>query len=200
MAAGRRKAKRATPEHEDLSKPSRWRLQHGDFGEPVREADPETGVPVAHRRAVDTLGVMLANGSITPEMHEAGVIFRGHFRAAALDTLRAMPLMRISGGTSDPLTERQIAARQKVAAALEALGGHGSAAGSCAWHVLGCEASVREWATRQGWGGKLVGHSQAQGILVAALGVLAWHYGLNRGRPGAANHSGAELGTERRHP
>jgi hypothetical protein len=48
--AGKRKAKRA--EREDLSKPSRWRLQHGGFGEPVREADPETGTPVQYRRAV----------------------------------------------------------------------------------------------------------------------------------------------------
>lgn len=178
--AGRRKAKRATREREDLSKPSKWRLQHGDFGEPVREADPETGVPVAHRRAVDTLGAMLANGTITPAMHEAGVIFRGHFRAAALDALRAMPLVRISGGAGDPLTERHVAARRKVGAALEALGGQDSAAGSCVWHVVGCEASIREWATRQGWGGRSVGHSQAQGILVAALGVLAAHYGLER--------------------
>ncbi|WP_149538810.1 DUF6456 domain-containing protein [Siccirubricoccus phaeus] len=180
MAAGRRKAKRATPEREDLSKPSKWRLQHGDFGEPVREADPETGVPVAHRRAVDTLGAMLANGTITPAMHEAGVIFRGHFRAAALDTLRAMPLLRLPRGTGDALTERHLTARRKVAAALEALGGHDGATGSCAWHVLGCEASIREWAARQGWGGRSLGHSQAQGILVAALCVLAGHYGLAR--------------------
>lgn len=183
--AGRRRVKRATPEREDLSKPSPWRLQHGGFGEPVRGADPETGAPVAHRRAVDTLGAMLANGTITPAMHEAGAIFRAQFRAAALDTLRAMPLLRLPAGTGDPLTERHVNARRKVAAALEALGGQDSAAGSCVWYVVGCEASVREWATRQGWGGRAVGHSQAQGMLVAALGVLAGHYGLTR-RPRAA--------------
>jgi hypothetical protein len=37
---------------------------------------------------------------------------------------------------------------------------------------------MREWAARQGWGGRPVGHTQAQGILVAALGMLAKHYGL----------------------
>ncbi len=80
--AGKRKAKRVV---EELSKPSKWRLQHGGFSDPIRSADPETGTPVAHRRAVDTLGMMLAHGSITPQMHEAGCIFRTLFRSAALD-------------------------------------------------------------------------------------------------------------------
>jgi hypothetical protein len=44
--------------------------------------------------------------------------------------------------------------------------------------VLGLECSLREWATRQGWSGRHVHHVHAQGILVAALGVLAVHYGL----------------------
>ena len=178
--AAKRKSKRPVIGKEDLSKPSPWRLQHGGFGEPVRAEDPETGTPVAHRRAVDTLGAMLANGTITPAMHDAGVTFRGQFRAAALNTLRAAPLIRISGGSWDPLTERHVNARRKVADVMEALGGHDSAAGSCIWHVVGCEASIREWATRQGWGGRAVGHSQAQGILVAGLGVLAAHLRLGR--------------------
>jgi hypothetical protein len=44
--------------------------------------------------------------------------------------------------------------------------------------VLGCGRSVREWALRQGWGGRPVRQEQAQGMLVAALGLLAAHYGL----------------------
>jgi len=66
--AGKRKPKVAKPKHDDLAKPSKWRLQHGGFSEPIREADPDTGSPVAHVRAVDTLGLMLANGNITPQM------------------------------------------------------------------------------------------------------------------------------------
>jgi hypothetical protein len=130
------------------------------------------------RRAVATLGLMLANGTITPAMHEAGAVFRAQFRAAALDELRPMPLVRVPGGTGDTLTERQAAARTKVAAALDTLGGVDNPAGNCVWHVVGLECSVREWATRQGWGGRPVGHAQAQGILVAALGVLAGHFRL----------------------
>jgi hypothetical protein len=49
------------------------------------------------------------------------------------------------------------------------------------WHVVGLQRSVREWAMRQGWGGRPVRVEQAQGILVAALGVLAGHYGYQRG-------------------
>ena len=60
--ANKRKTKRGMP-REDLSRPSKWRLQHGDFTAPVREADPETGRPVQHRYAIDTLAVMLNNGS-----------------------------------------------------------------------------------------------------------------------------------------
>ncbi|NDG50383.1 MAG: hypothetical protein EBY30_15425 [Rhodospirillales bacterium] len=172
--AAKRKTK--TSKQKETMGPSKWRLQHGCFSEPLRAADPETGSPVAHRRAVDTLGMMLANGTITPEMHDAGERFRILFRAASLDGLRASQLLRVPGGSGDPLTERQASSRARLAAALDALGGHGSAAGSCAWHILGLEASVREWAMRQGWGGRPVAPPQAQGMLVATLGVLAAHF------------------------
>jgi hypothetical protein len=65
--------------------------------------------------------------------------------------------------------------------ALDALGGLGSPAGSCVWHVVGLQRSVREWAVRQGWGGRLLRIEQAQGILIAALGMLAGHYGYGKG-------------------
>jgi hypothetical protein len=39
------------------------------------------------------------------------------------------------------------------------------------------QTSVREWALRQGWGGRSVRQENAQGILVAAPGMLAKHYG-----------------------
>lgn len=182
--AGKRKAKRTVAQREDLSKPSRWRLQHGDFSGPIREADPETGSPVEHRRAVDTVGLMLANGTITAEMHDAAVVFRMRFRAAALDDLQPMAWDRVpGGGARDGMTERQAAAREHVAAAMDALGGFASAGGSVVWHVVGLEHSVRDWAHRQGWGGRPVGAPQAQGMLVAALAVLSAHYrrgGLRR--------------------
>ena len=176
--AGKRKTKRAAAERDELSRPSKWRLQHGGFAPPERAADPETGVPVAHRRAFDTLGMMLSNGTITQEMHDAGAYFRALFRSAALDGMSKSPLLRLPGKTADSLSDHHMDARRKIAAALDALGGHDSAAGSCAWHVVGLESSVREWAMRQGWRGRPVPPPQAQGMLVATLSVLAGHFGL----------------------
>ena len=57
------------------------------------------------------------------------------------------------------------------------MGGLSSPAGARIWHVVGLQRSVRERATRQGWGGRLVEQTEARGILVAALRVLAAHLG-----------------------
>lgn len=176
--AGKRKARRSRAEGEDLSKPSKWRLQHGGFSEPMRVADPETGTPVQHRRAVDTIGQMLINGTITAQMHDAGEIFRGLFRAACFDSMSTSQLLRIPGTRVDTLSPLQVDARRRVAAALDVLGGHESPCGSCAWFVVGLEFSVREWSMRQGWAGRTVHGPVGQGILVGTLGTLAMHFGL----------------------
>ena len=176
--AGKRKPKVPKPKLDDLAKPSKWRLQHGGFSEPIREADPETGSPVQHRRAVDTLGLMLTNGNITPQMHEAGCIFRTLFRSAAIDSMSTSQLIRLPGSTADRLSNRQLDARRRVLAAIDALGGHDSPAGSCSWFVVGLEISVRDWAARRGWSGRPVSQPIAGGMLVAALGILAMHFGL----------------------
>jgi hypothetical protein len=68
-------------------------------------------------------------------------------------------------------------ARVRVHAAMQAPGRNQQPGRSCVWHVVGLQRSVREWATRQGWNGRPVRQEQAQGILVAALGVLAAHFG-----------------------
>jgi len=87
-------------------------------------------------------------------------------------------MLRVPGtGRGPDLSERQLDARLRVHEALQALGGISSPAGSCVWHVIGLQRSVREWAIRQGWGGRPVRQEQAQGILIAALGMLAAHFG-----------------------
>jgi hypothetical protein len=141
--------------------------------EEVREKDPD-GRIVYHHRTVDTLGKMLRAGTITPEMHEAAQDFQASFIISQLDTLRALPVLRVPGTGREPdQSERQVDARRRVHAAMQALGGMSSPAGSCVWHVVGLQHSVRAWALSQGWGGRLVRQEQAQGILVAALGMLA---------------------------
>jgi len=192
--AGRRKARRTTPPREDLSRPSKWRLQHGGFDEGVRGTDPETGTPILHRRAVDSLGVLLAKGSITREMHEAGCIFRALFQRAAFARIRTMSMIRLPSGTGDLLSESQAVARERIGHALLQLGGFTSPAGSIAWHVLGLEQSLRDWALRQGWNGRPVTPTLAHGILLGTLGMLAVHYGL--ARPSAAGFS--DLARQRR--
>ena len=152
--------------------------------EDVRDEDPK-GRIVAHHRAVDTLGKMLKAGTIDAPMHDAGRTFQRSFILAQLDPLRAVDLLRVPGSSREPEPGNlQQAAGNRVHRALLALGGHDSPAGSCAWHVLGCGRSVREWALRQGWGGRPVRQEQAQGMLVATLGVLAAHHGL-ASRPAA---------------
>jgi hypothetical protein len=150
--------------------------------EEVRESDPN-GRIVVHHRTVDSLARMLRAGTITPEMHDVARTFQAAFGIANLDPLRAAPLLRVPGcGRESDLSERQLDARRRVHAAMQALGGSNSPAGSCIWHVVGLQRSVREWATRQGWNGRPVRQEQAQGILVAALGMLAAHvaYGAAR--------------------
>jgi hypothetical protein len=170
---------------EDMSKPSQWRLQHGSFEPRSFDADPDTGVVVGHHRAVDTLGMMLRNGTISQELYDTGVLFRALFRKAAIDRMMTTAFLRLPGQRVDHLSETSVHARIKVANAMDVLGGHDTAVGSCAWHVLGCETSVREWALRQGWSGRPIAPQNAQGMLVAALGVLAVHFGL-LSRPRAA--------------
>ena len=138
--------------------------------EEVREKDPD-GRIVYHHRTVDSLGKMLRADTIDQTMHDAARDLQAAFIIAHLDPLRALPVLRVPGTGREPqLNERQLHARRQVHQAMAALGGISSPAGSCVWHVVGLQRSVREWAMRQGWGGRPVRQEQAQGILVAALG------------------------------
>jgi hypothetical protein len=85
-------------------------------------------------------------------------------------------------GREPEINDRQLNARRRVHQSLKALGGLSSPAGSCVWHVVGLQRSVREWSMRQGWGGRPVDQTEARGILVAALGMLAGHFGHQDGR------------------
>ena len=154
--------------------------RHDDMLEPVYEADPD-GRPVVHHRTVDTLGIMLRAGSITKDMHDAARDFQAQFTIACLDPVVCLPFDRLRGasGRTD-LTDAQVDARRRVGAVMDALGGMGSPAAGCVWHVVGLQRSVREWAMRLGWCGRPMSEKQAQGILIAALGVLASHYGYTR--------------------
>ena len=148
--------------------------------EEVREVDPD-GRIVVHHRIVDTLGKLLRSGTISQEMRDAAKDFQAAFILANLDPILASPIHRVQGSGREPdFTERQLDARRRVHTAMQALGGINSPAGSCVWHVVGLQRSVREWAMRQGWNGRPVRQEQAQGILIAALGMLAMYFGYEK--------------------
>ncbi len=174
-----RKAKKAR--QEDEFGPTPERLRQGGIERPEHAIADEAGRPARPYRGLDTLTLMLRRGTITGGMHQAAEDFRALFHRASLDPLRVPDLGRIRSATRDaemPLSLGQVEARRKVWSALAALGGIASPAGSCLWHVVGCEWSVKDWAVRQGWGGKPVSPETAAGILIAALGALQAYFGL----------------------
>jgi Domain of unknown function (DUF6456) len=157
-------------------KPARFR---GRELEEVRELDPD-GKIVVHHRLVDSFARFLKSGTINEAMHDAACDFRSSFTIAQLDPLRALPILRVPGTGREPqLNERQLHARRRVQEALDALGGIASPAGSAVWHIVGLQLSIREWSMRQGWSGRPVEQKEAKGMLVAALGMLAKHYGYS---------------------
>jgi hypothetical protein len=158
------------------------RLQHGPIElVPAIIADAD-GRPARPYRAVDTLTLMERRGSITAGMRQAGEEFRRRFALAQLDPLRALDIARLNIGDKPSRRNdhapglRVEAARTAVWRAVQAVGGIASPAGSCLWHVVGWERSLKEWALEQGWAGRRVSQETAAGILIATLGALETHF------------------------
>ncbi|HKS88746.1 MAG TPA: DUF6456 domain-containing protein [Stellaceae bacterium] len=180
------KAAKRRPEDADPSAaggPTPERRAHGPVERLDRAIGDSDGQPSRPYRAVDTLLQMERRGSITPAMRQAGEDFRSRFALAQLDPLRALDLSHLRLGARalrpdhDGPGLRIEAARRAVWRAIEAVGGIASPAGSCLWHVVGWEHSLKEWALHRGWSGRRVSQESASGILVAALGALEAHFG-----------------------
>ena len=111
--------------------------------EEIRDTDPD-GRPVLHSQVIDPLTRMLREGTITDAMYNAARDFQAAFVIAHLEPLQALPMLRVPGtGRPSELNEFQLDARHRVQDALDALGGLSSPAGSCVWHVVGGERSLR---------------------------------------------------------
>lgn len=147
----------------------------------IYEADPD-GRPVVHERVVNSLDLMLRRGVITDPMWHAGRHFQRDFHLARLDVMPLPKLVRMpgDGGGVDDLTASQVDARRRLARAMTALGGLASPGGRCVWAVVGEERSLREFVRRQCWGGRPIHWFAAQGMLIAALAMLAVHYKYER--------------------
>jgi hypothetical protein len=182
--------RRAAEHAEELvsreNRPTAERLGHGTVEQLDRAIADVRGMASRPYRALDTLAVMERRGSITAGMRQAGEDFRARFATAQLDPLRAFDLSRLrlgdrlSRGRDEGPGLRIEAARNAVWCAIQAVGGIASPAGSCVWHVVGWERSLKAWAVEQGWNGRRVSQEAASGILVAALGALEAHFGSGR--------------------
>jgi hypothetical protein len=174
--------KRSLPqENADLA-PTPERRNHDPIERLERAIGDSSGRPARPYRTVDTLAVMARRGSITSGMRQAGEDFRARFKTAQLDPLRAFDISRPMSGRDSRAAFREEPgsrienARETVWRAILAVGGLGSAGGSCLWHVLGWECSLKEWALEQGWRGRRVSQEAAAGILIGALGALEAHF------------------------
>jgi hypothetical protein len=125
---------------------------------------------------------MERRGTITAAMRQAAEDFRSRFAVAQLDPLRALDYLQPRTGKAGPRyrdaqpAQRIETAREEVWRALLAVGGPSSPGGSCLWHVVGWEQSIKDWALGQGWNGRRISQETAAGILVATLGALEAHY------------------------
>lgn len=170
--------------------PTPERLRHGPIERSERAVSDANGQAARPYRAVDTLTIMERRGSITASMRQAGEDFRSRFAVAQLDPLRALDLRHLRFGDAPGIRpEREApglrieAARRTVWRAIQAVGGIASPAGSCLWHVLGWQQSLKEWGIEQGWAGRQVSQEAASGIFVAALGALESHFAISKQLP-----------------
>ena len=179
---GRNSARKTAPmPSQPAAAPTDERQRQGPVERLDRPIADDSGHSARPYRAIDTLATMQRRGSITAGMRQAAEDFRARFLMAHLDPLRALDYSRPRDGTrrSEGRGEsglRMESAREHVWRAIVAVGGPGSPGGSCLWHVVGWERSLKEWAIEQGWNGRRVSQEAASGILIAALGALETHY------------------------
>lgn len=160
--------------------PSPSRRQHDRIRrrDTIADVDGRIGHPWHCQSLLDNL---LARREIGSQEHAAGLQFGEIARRAAVPTLQAADLLRVRSGGQLRDGSGSERARRQLGLALDALGGLGSPMGSLAWDVLGRDESLSAWAQRQTWTGGRGG--AAKGVLMAALPVLALHFGLTRQVP-----------------
>jgi hypothetical protein len=161
--------------------PTPERYGHGIVERLDRAITDANGAIARPHHVVDTLLAMERRGSISAAMRQAGQDFRRHFATAQLDPLRAVDWSRPRQGgggrkQGDETGLRIEKAREFVWQTIQAVGGLRSPGGSCLWHVVGCERSLKDWTLDQLWNGRRLSQESASGILIAVLGALDAHF------------------------
>jgi hypothetical protein len=138
-----------------------------------QDSDDRPGNPYVVPDSLETLERL---GKIDEPQKRAGLQFRDDFARAGHEPLRAAPLELRSHGVQG-FSYARLEAADRVHGAMRILGGYGSPAGSCAWHVLGMDWTPKQWAIERG----VVHERAAHAVLMATLGVLVGYYGLENG-------------------
>lgn len=171
----------STPAHSGTSSAvGRVSLNNGQAeGILYRESDPN-GHMVVHARRHETYPHerMFAKGHIAVELMRAGERFRQDYEAAHLAANPpAVNLLKAGGSGPGTMSDHELAAKQRVKAALTALG-RDTLTSSVIQHCVGEGTSLTDWAMRLSWGGKArMDKNRASGLLTAGLERLAVHYG-----------------------
>lgn len=129
------------------------------------------GKRVQRTRVADTLRKMRMALTISEEQYLAGHMFRVDFQRAHLIGIRPAALEKIDGSRGDDDDNRLTTAERcgrRIFRDIRAMGGMGTLSADCMWDVVGCERSVREWASIHG-----VQRNRASGILITALTIVA---------------------------
>lgn len=154
--------------------PTRERLGKGDLERAGRGWYDDHGKIGLPYLVVSALTRMARKKTITERQKRAGELFAADFAIGKFDPRHAPDLRRIPGQHAGEDGAIHIAAaRIRIHDALKVLGGNATELGSCAWHVLGCEDSIRRWARQQNRDQK-----HCAGILIAVLVLLVIHYRL----------------------
>lgn len=144
-----------------------------------RESDPE-GHMVVHARRHETYPHerMFAKGHIAVELMRAGERFRQDYETAHLAANPpAVNLLKASGGGKGEMSDHELAAKQRIKAAITALG-RDTLTASVIQHCVGEGTTLTDWSVRLSWGGgPRMDKNRASGLLTAGLERLAVHYG-----------------------
>ena len=148
--------------------PSEARQQHGDFTETKIVRDGKVAKP---KRAVDLLDDLCTRKVITPRLRAAGRLFQADFETGQLVGARAVDWQKETRMSRVRLNEDAEDARERVRAALTAMG-DGSLLYDVTWRVIGFGESLRSFY------GDGAGRTRDRyvGFVMAALIVLETHY------------------------